>query len=60
MAAGSARTWYRRLRLMLTKQKRVWILGAGFSQPLGGPLLTQLFAERQLHLAIGDDCIAPS
>lgn len=24
----------------------VWILGAGFSQPLGGPLLTDLFSKR--------------
>ena len=28
---------------MSSTNRRVWILGAGFSQPLGGPLLTQLF-----------------
>jgi hypothetical protein len=26
--------------------KTVWILGAGFSKPLGGPLLTELFTEQ--------------
>ena len=25
--------------------KTVWILGAGFSKPLGGPLLTELFTD---------------
>src|SRR5512141_2600521 len=30
--------------------KRVWILGAGFSKPLGGPLLQDL-----LHLDVLDD-----
>jgi len=33
--------------------KRVWILGAGFSQPLGGPLLKDLF-----RLETHDSCIA--
>ncbi len=28
---------------MSSTDKRVWILGAGFSQPLGGPLLAHLF-----------------
>lgn len=29
-----------------SKVKRVWILGAGFSRPLGGPLLDDLFTMR--------------
>jgi hypothetical protein len=29
--------------MRLAMNKRVWILGAGFSQPLGGPLLKDLF-----------------
>ena len=29
--------------------KRVWILGAGFSRPLGGPLLADLLSDRALH-----------
>jgi hypothetical protein len=31
-------------------KKIVWILGAGFSAPLGGPLLTQLFAPQCLDV----------
>lgn len=30
----------------LSKVKRVWILGSGFSRPLGGPLLADLFSPR--------------
>lgn len=29
-----------------SKVKRVWILGAGFSRPLGGPLLSDLFSMK--------------
>lgn len=31
------------------KKKRVWVLGAGFSRPLGGPLLPDVFSMRSWH-----------
>ena len=38
---------------VVAERKRVWILGAGFSRPLGGPLINDLlaFRERQLIAA---------
>jgi hypothetical protein len=32
--------------------KTVWILGAGFSKPLGGPLLTELFDRTRMEFVI--------
>jgi hypothetical protein len=34
--------------MVRTKEKTVWILGAGFSQPLGGPLLKDLFRQQRI------------
>ena len=40
--------------------KRVWILGSGFSQSLGGPLLDELLSQTaQLRLATYDDVLPP-
>jgi len=43
----------------MSDQKIVWVLGAGFSRPLGGPLLNELLsesrAERLRHSPLFDD-----
>jgi len=42
---------------MAGRELTVWVLGAGFSRPLGGPLLTDLFSEgleSQIEVSFGD------
>src|SRR5579859_3172329 len=36
--------------MAISKQKTVWVLGAGFSQPLGGPLLPALLSRTSYEL----------